>query len=575
MANLQVPSVFPNIRSAISASSTGDSIVIAPGTFDVTAFPAAGGAPATLSYTNPASNIFSITGFTNVTSLSYQGSGRSGASSGGTTLSGNARFYVSNQDGGALGNPISVSYSGFEALYSNPSSNYIFSTGIAGNTSNNVNGNTVASSKTKTVSINNIQFSGTHRGNAGAAGNYIDVAGIQNFTFSNNIVNLTGQSGFTGSQAVSGGSSVVLVQGGQTGSVNISGNTFNESGYRNGFSVYDSTNVTISSNTFSRSAATSFVRTNSSGVPKSNKVANSTNVTIGGTISTAGNTFNNGSFLALEGGSGTVRFNTFNGTNMAALSSGAIGIYLEGSPAPNYNFTNNTFRYVSPFVNATSSPVYVTTNGTNDNTFVNPNNGNSAAIQQFITGTTGNDVLTSTLSTSATNRRDFIAGGLGNDTLDGGVAGPGTPPPAADSDFFLFNTTPNATTNVDTIINWTASNAAAYQRDQLVLDRKIFKGLTVTSSVSGNAALGIGQLAATSGSTGAGGQVISNPNGTFTSSTSAERIALATGGSAPGTLYYQAGDGSAAVPFARISTGTVGSGAWVTSLAQLGAIAVI
>jgi hypothetical protein len=575
MANLNVPSAFSTIRAAINAAVSGDTIVIAAGTYDVTA----GGAPATLAYINPVNNPgYNATGFNPVTSLSYTGAGRSGGPTG-TTLTGNTRLYAANVDGGLANSPISVSYSGFQVQYTSPGSNYILSAGRTGTRAQNTSGTTVANTRTKSITINNVQFSGTNQGNAGATGNYIDVAGIQTISFTNNLVNVTGQAAFTGSTAISGGSSFLLMQGGQTGSITITGNGFNESGFRNSFSIYDSANVTIASNTFTRTAGTQFVRTNSSGDPKSNKIANSTNVTVGGATSGSANTFSNGSFLALEGGSGLVRFNTFDGTNMAAGSSGAIGVSLEGSTAPSYTFTNNAFVYVSPFVNSTSSPIFVTTAGTSDNTFRNPNTGNPAALQQFITGTTGNDTLTSTLNPAAPNRRDFISGGLGNDVLDGGT---GTA--AVDADFFLFNTTLNSTTNVDTIINWTPSflsgspDVTNNQRDQLVLDRKIFKNLTVTSNVSGNPGLGLGQLAAATTvnppST-AGGQVIANTNGTFTSSTSIERIALATGGTAPGSLYYQAGDGTSPFLFARLTTGTIASGSWVTSLNQLGAISVI
>jgi Ca2+-binding RTX toxin-like protein len=82
-----------------------------------------------------------------------------------------------------------------------------------------------------------------------------------------------------------------------------------------------------------------------------------------------------------------------------------------------------------------------------------------------------------TLSGAAGN--DRIVGGLGNDTLYGG----------ADKDVFLFDTTPNSTTNRDTIMDFNVVDDFAY------LENAIFTKLTATGTlnsaffVTGTAAL--------------------------------------------------------------------------------------
>ncbi|OAM52791.1 hypothetical protein A7981_04940 [Methylovorus sp. MM2] len=77
-------------------------------------------------------------------------------------------------------------------------------------------------------------------------------------------------------------------------------------------------------------------------------------------------------------------------------------------------------------------------------------------------GGIGNDVLNGGADD------DKLIGGLGNDTLTGGNG----------SDIFLFNTALNATTNVDTITDFTSGE------DHLYLDNAIFKKLTNESALS-------------------------------------------------------------------------------------------
>jgi hypothetical protein len=539
MAILNVPGTYSSIRAALIAAGNGDTIQIASGSFNITA----AGYNNSLTYSAVPNT---STGFINgVTTLTYNGAGNSNDASI-TTVTGNARLFQKSTDGRP---PVSATYRNLDFLYSG-ASGYILQTGDFGVSE--------ANTLTKTIAIDNLSFRGTHSGTVSATGNYASVLGIRNFSLNNSIVSLTGQSGFTGTQPNSGGSSFLALSGGQGtgGALSITANTFDETGYRNALSISDSTNVTLTGNSFTRSTGTQFVRTNGSFVPKSNKIANSTNVTVGAAGASPSNTFANGSFLSLEGGSGTVVNNLFNGQNVSISPTygdpGALGILLETNAAtstnPNYSYTLNRFQYVSPFVNRTTSIQTVTTNLTNDNGIANPNSGVNLPVQQFITGTSAGELLASSL----TNRTDFISGGLGNDTLNGGVGTSGS-----DNDFFLFDTVPNTSTNWDTIINF-QPNPLGTNTDRLVLSRAIYRDIYTTSTANGNAVNGIGVLTqATAGANGSGVPQIFNSGAAVNFTNTSQRIGLITSGADQGTLWYDRdGSGStySAVRFARIFT---------------------
>jgi Ca2+-binding RTX toxin-like protein len=146
-------------------------------------------------------------------------------------------------------------------------------------------------------------------------------------------------------------------------------------------------------------------------------------------------------------------------------------------------------------------------NGTG-NALANVINGNGAANK--LSGAAGNDVL------RGAGGNDTLIGGSGNDTLDGG----------AGADQFLFNTTPNATTNHDNILAYSVAD------DTIALDQTIFTGLPTLGTLDASA---------------------------FYAGTSAhdadDRIIY---NSATGNIYYDAdGNGSGAqVLFAHVTAGT-------------------
>ena len=134
--------------------------------------------------------------------------------------------------------------------------------------------------------------------------------------------------------------------------------------------------------------------------------------------------------------------------------------------------------------------------------------GNAAA--NTLTGNDGNDVLRGAAGD------DTLVGGNGNDALDGG----------AGLDKFLFNATLNASTNFDTLVNFSVAD------DTIVLDQTIFNKLTALGTLTDTA------FFAGSAAHDADDRIIYN--------------------SANGNIYYDPdGDGAAAmVRFAHVTIGT-------------------
>ncbi|MEI6801208.1 MAG: calcium-binding protein, partial [Pseudomonadota bacterium] len=132
-----------------------------------------------------------------------------------------------------------------------------------------------------------------------------------------------------------------------------------------------------------------------------------------------------------------------------------------------------------------------------------------------IDGGSGNDSLTG----GAGN--DTVYGGLGNDTLVGG----------AGSDVFVFNTTPNASTNKDTISDFAGAN------DDIWLAKSVMAGLGSSTGALSSAAFWSGA-------------------GVITGHDADDRIVY---NSTTGALYYDAdGNGStAAAQIAQLTANTV------------------
>ena len=458
MATLFVPVPFPTIRAAITAAGDDDVITIASGTYDIrNAFSTSDFlGPLTFSYTT---SIDCMTGFDPVTQLNFVGAGSEiSVGPDATYIYGSPRLFVANQDGKA---PVEISFDGMQLVYDNSQSNYILQTGNFGVPEDDT--------ITKVIAINDVTFTGFHVGNMAANGNYSAVLGIASFGMSNSNVDLIGQHSFVGTQANSGGSSFMMVQGGLVGDgISFAGNNFDESGYRNAISVFDSAQVVLSNNTFYRSDTTTRYRRNSS-----EKLKNTSG-------SVTSNRFFDGAYVTLEkdatigpaDGQVVITGNTFAQFDPTQplnpiINGGAVGIVLQGANAdtalfqPALSTSGNEFYYVTPLVNPSTSIIQLGVNK-----IINPVNNSVASVNSIFTGGTGNDVIT-----GGNNLSDFLTGGLGNDTINTGTGGT--------ADFVLFNTPLNAATNVDTVTNFNRTGGGA-AIDRIILDRAIFKDITAT-----------------------------------------------------------------------------------------------
>lgn len=496
MATLLVPTDYPTIRAAITAAVTEDTIDIDPGTYDIRDTYAVGDllGPSTFSYTT---NINCMTGFEAVTKLNYTGM----AGSSQTFITGNPRLFVSNQDGMS---PIDLAFTGFEFQYNTSASNYIIQTGDFGVSE--------ANTRTDYVMLDDTRFTGQHVGNAATNGNYGAILGISKFQMSMSHVSLTGQSSFTGTQAMSGGSSFLMLQGGigdpinDPGYISISDTDFDESGFRNGLSIFDSTNVGLFQSKFYRTdQSTRYARSRlingNEVINIGNKIANSQGII-------SGNHFFDGSYLVVEktvvdplvelqiNGNHFAQFDPDLAVTPAPpnpiIGGGAVGIVIQGTGASTAidqsSFQGNTFGYVSPINNLNSTFVSITSSG--PNYYTNPITNTNASMQRFIAGGTTGETLNGT-----NNQAEIFIPGRGSDTVNTGSA-----TGISQSDFVIFNTTPDGS-DVDTITNFnrfnqtSASATAAW--DRIVLDRKFFPNITAhyASNVTGVVG-GIGAVSA-------------------------------------------------------------------------------
>ena len=97
-----------------------------------------------------------------------------------------------------------------------------------------------------------------------------------------------------------------------------------------------------------------------------------------------------------------------------------------------------------------------------------------SAVANRLRGEGGNDILDGRAGNDELNGgtgNDRLLGGTGNDTLIGGTG----------RDVFVFNSAPNATTNVDTIIDFNVAD------DMIWLENAIFTALTATGALASTA----------------------------------------------------------------------------------------
>ena len=481
MATLQVglDDPFSTIRSAISAAASGDTILLDPGSFNITSLttPAAtGAAPATFSQFG-------------AKALSVVGAGKAL-----TTVVGNARIYVGQLDRSG-GVPLDLNLSSFRLQYA-LASGYILQYGdyIFNSLGFDQGGNLYygAANAIVGLSLADLSFSGTHAG-AGSGTSYLQAvagytsagSGRLDLSLDRLDVTLTGQAGFNGN---TGGGSFLYAQG---DGITLRRSTFDEAGYRSAFTIVDSSNVTISGNTFRRSAN----RT----VRASGEIIQNSSGTI------AGNVFLDGAYLDLRNFSRDSLILANNSFDLSGVSnptgqfggSDPFAILVRNSSALSGDLAL-TFTGVNSFTGGLPIKNLTTATATLAGTFqfksqADPTAAGVSAFNLVVGGTGSDRNLKGTgssdwISLDAGDDRidagfgfDSLLGGSGNDTLDGG-SGRDTLTGGSGADRFVFDSYLSAATNSDTITDFSAAAG-----DRLVLDRAIFTTLNRGGSLSSSA----------------------------------------------------------------------------------------
>lgn len=434
---------YNNLRAAIRAATTGQQIDIGDGLYDIRSSASAfTPIPDPTKLANP--NTFARFG---TKALTFSGLGNGGNPTVDTIITGNARIYTGQSDRGS-GIPASItlktlrlSYGEAFIGYNSPNgSGYILQSGdksyIGGFAINNRIG---------VVSLDGVNFAGVHSGAVGSAGgapfgNYMDVAVSTSLTFNNINVALTGQGGgsYFANNPTTYGSAFLLANGPQ---ITVTNSTFNEAGYRNALSLWGqpgfATNVTISDNTFTRTA---------------NQNIRTAGETLSGvTGSVINNTFEQGAYLDLQNLNLATGSLGISGGNDFFLLQGGYGIVIRDGQTnlTNLVVNNNSFQGGLAVLNQISTPS-VLSFGSNDV--------NGLTFSGLLVGGAAADTIT------GTSAKEWISGGDGADTLTGG----------ASADAFVF-AKPGA---ADTITDYSGTGGDG---DQIWLDDAAFTGLSTVA----------------------------------------------------------------------------------------------
>jgi Ca2+-binding RTX toxin-like protein len=154
--------------------------------------------------------------------------------------------------------------------------------------------------------------------------------------------------------------------------------------------------------------------------------------------------------------------------NTAGANGSELSIDLTGTLALTQADFSNNVTLAAPNVPNGPPPANQTLVGTNAANTLTGGAGNDT-----ISGAGGNDTLSGDAGNDVINGgagADVISGGLGNDILTGGTG----------ADAFVFNTAPNAVTNVDMLTDFTAVD------DTIRLENAVFTALTATGVLNVN-----------------------------------------------------------------------------------------
>jgi len=154
--------------------------------------------------------------------------------------------------------------------------------------------------------------------------------------------------------------------------------------------------------------------------------------------------------------------------NTAGANGSELSIDLTGTLALTQTDFSNNVTLAAPNVPNGPPPANQTLMGNNAANTLTGGAGNDT-----ISGAGGNDTLSGDAGNDVINGgagADVISGGLGNDILTGGTG----------ADAFVFNTAPNAVTNVDMLTDFTAVD------DTIRLENAVFTALTATGVLNAN-----------------------------------------------------------------------------------------
>jgi len=307
----------------------------------------------------------------------------------------------------------------------------------------------VTSAASRSITLENILITGGHKGWNGNGNLYMSLRSFNaaaplntSLALTSVIVNLTGQNNsFNGTT----GGSAFFHSWNNSGAVSITGSNFDEAGFASSFNLL----------TFGATAAGSYTLTNNTFRRTSNQTVRPEGNRLGSVVaSLTGNTFQDGSYLDLYGNVGSVTLNSNTFTTIA----GGYGIRVNdpviGTPtlSGTNQFTGGGLAL--KFVKSGSGSYSITAGVTI----------NSTSFDRMTAGGQSDDTIT--LATG----NNWISGDLGNDTLTGGTG----------NDAFVFATTLNSTTNVDTITDFKATGAGT---DKIWLARSVFTGLTAGTTL--------------------------------------------------------------------------------------------
>jgi hypothetical protein len=323
------------------------------------------------------------------------------------------------------------------------------------------NGNALLSvenaGSTRNFVIENVSFTGVHSGWNGNGNKYMSLIGGGQVTINaaielkNSAVSITGQNnGFQATSGVGSGGSAFFHNWNNLAPIKIQNTNFDEAGFLSSFNLLNITNSINGSAIIDRNI---FRRTANVNVRwEGNRLQN-----VDATLS--GNTFSDGSYLDLYGNVGSIKINGSTTSNTFNTIANGYGIRMTDGLTGTPTITGtNVFAgggLALKFEKATTGSTSLTTSGQ-----FTVNNFNCTNL---FAG--GQDSDTITGNATANN---WISGDTGNDTLTGGTG----------TDAFVFATALNASTNVDTITN--------FSNDEICLANSVFTGLSTGTLGAGD-----------------------------------------------------------------------------------------